>query len=273
MEQERDALGGDKHTVAFEEVHGASIPADISATIYDQQSVEGICAGLERHQGAGRFCVQQHPFHLKILTAGEKLTGAASSVFQHPHRLARDGRRVEVDHIQRLVDVQFPLFPVFIDSPVVVKTVCQVRTLLDLRKEDARTDGMNGSRLHEEQVVRLYWDVVKERDNAPVFYRFSDRGLVHIPIKAVDQLRAGAGTENIPHLRFAPLPLGLGIFVIRMHLDRQILLCVDELYQDRKFSAAACDGQGMSAEYGGMLRKQLRQGAVKGWNGSYAIRM
>ena len=57
---------------------------------------------------------------------------------------------------------------------------------------------------------------------------------VRVPAQAVNQMAVPGRVQNIPHLRFPQLAVlvGLGIDVVRVHLDRQIFPGIDELHQN-----------------------------------------
>ena len=89
--------------------------------------------------------VDDHPVHFKILTAGQQLRGNALPVFQHPKRLLRLCAALQVRHIQRLVDVQLPLFAVLAHTVIIVQAVGQVGVFLNLGHQRTGSDSMDGT--------------------------------------------------------------------------------------------------------------------------------
>ena len=85
----------------------------------------------------------QYPVHFKILAAGQQLRGNALPVFQHPKGLLRLCAALQVRHIQRLVDVQLPLFAVLAHTVIIVQAVGQVGVFLNFGHQCTGSDGMD----------------------------------------------------------------------------------------------------------------------------------
>src|SRR5699024_6433441 len=138
-------------------------------------------------------------------------------------------------HIKRLVHMQFSLFAVFADSAVVVNPVSDVGVLLDLCHQNALADGMDGPRLDKENVAFLYRYLVEYFQKSVFLNALCKLFPADLPFKSMVQEGSLIGIHHIPHLCLAILSLMFQrIRVIRMHLDREIILRVNKLYKNRK---------------------------------------
>ena len=80
-----------------------------------------------------------------------------------------------------------------------------------------------------------------------------------LSLEAVIQKGPRLRIQDIPHLRLSVLPLMLkSIGIIGMHLDRQILLRINELRQDRKiFKSPAAVSEKLLPLFPDILRERL----------------
>ena len=101
------------------------------------------------------FGVDNHTVHFKILAAGQQLRRHALPIFQHTQRLFRLCAAMKICHIQRLVDMQFPLFTVFTDAVIIVQAVGQVGIFLNFCHQRPCPDGMDSAGLDKEQVILM----------------------------------------------------------------------------------------------------------------------
>ena len=138
-------------------------------------------------------------------------------------------------HVQRLRDVQGAGLSVGTEAAVVAHAVGHVAALLHLRHYDAAADGVNGARGDEHRVARL--DVHAAQNLGQRVVRDAARKLVpgNIARKAAVEKGVRLGGEDVPHLRFAVLPLvRAGVGVIGMDLNGEIFRRIDELDEHRK---------------------------------------
>jgi len=142
----------DKDAVSLIEREVAALIGDRAAAVDAEQHPEGDLIRPVVHL-LPPLGVDDHPVHLKILAAGQQLRGNALPVFQHPKGLLRLCAALQVRHIQRLVDVQLPLFAVLAHTVIIVQAVGQVGVFLNLCHQRTRTDGMDCPGLNKEQII------------------------------------------------------------------------------------------------------------------------
>ena len=115
---------------------------------------------------------------------------------------------------------------------VVVDAIGDIGGLLDLGEEDAATDGMDTTGREVEDIAGLDLMVGKDLGDGTVFYALlvfiGGYGLFEAGIEG----GAGGGLDDVPHLGLAHLAMdALGHLVIRVHLDAEVTLGIDELDQ------------------------------------------
>ena len=113
---------------------------------------------------------------------------------------------------------------------VVVDAVGDVAGLLDLSEEDTATDGMDTTGREVEDITGLDLMVGEHLGDSTVFYAFlvliGGYGLLEAGI----EVGAWVGLDDVPHLRLAHLAMdALGHLVVRVHLDAEVTLGIDEL--------------------------------------------
>ena len=121
------------------------------------------------------------------------------------------------------------------DAPIVVDAIRRVGALLNLTDEQPLADGMERAGRNEERIPLLHRHMTYDLKecvvrNAPAKFIFFDR-----MCKTVENLRPRGGIDDVPELRLAVLPLhAQGIVVTRMHLHGEIVVCIDQLDEQRE---------------------------------------
>ena len=169
------------------------------------------------------------------------------------------GQHGVVDGALRQFGVQFAGVAVGIAAVEIVDAVGDVRGLLDFGDERPCADRMHASRGQEEYVARCDLVVGQNVRDRIV----SDAGLVlgrgHLSREARTQVCVLIRRHHVPHfglaLGFVAFP---GQFIVRVHLDREVLPGVDELDQQRKLLAEAFV-VGFAEQCGAVAGDQLRE--------------
>ena len=153
--------------------------------------------------------------------------------------------------------MELPFPAVLIHTVIIIKAVCQIGVLLDFGDQRARPDRVDRPCFNVKYIVLFDGYLLQIFFQLAVFYGAADGFLVRLMVQTVNQTRFGRRVEDIPHLRFSELTVFMrgGVFVIRMNLNGQILLRVDQFDQYRKFSLCAR----MRAQKFRMPLKHLRQ--------------
>ena len=140
-----------------------------------------------------------------------------------------------VRHGQRLLDMQVPFLPVLPHSPVIIDPVSDIGILLDLRDQDILPDGVDGPRLDEEHIPFLHRDFVEHFCQCIVPDPLCELLPADLPLEPVIEKGSRSGFHYIPHLCLSVLAfIFQRISIVRVDLDGQVLLRVDELDEHRK---------------------------------------
>ena len=137
---------------------------------------------------------------------------------------------VEVEGLGGEFGVEFAGLAVHAGAVVVEDAVGDIAGLLDLGEEDATTDGMDTAGGEVEYIAGLDLMVAQDLGDGAVFYAFlvliGGYGLLEAGI----EVGTGVGLDDVPHLRLAHLAMDtLGHLVVRVHLDAEVALGIDEL--------------------------------------------
>ena len=133
--------------------------------------------------------------------------------------------------------MQLARLSIFADTSIIVNAIGCVGILLHLCQKNPLADCVQGARLNKEQIAFFYWNTVDNLHQRSICNPAAELLLADLSPKAIDQLSAFLRIENIPRLRFAKFLLDAArIGVVRMHLNRQVILCIDEFDQDREIS-------------------------------------
>lgn len=257
---QRNAIGGDKNTVTFEEIQHKVFSKQHTAASCTQQSVETVRAGLKICQTAEAFSIQKKPFNLKIPAATQQFRGTATLIAQQAHRLARFGDGREICHFQSFVDMKRPKISFPVTAAIIVKAVSQVAALLDFSEQNTGTDFMNRSCRNKEEVILMNGNMVKTALYRAAADCIANLGGSHGPAEAVNNFRLLPGMQNIPQLRFPGIILmQAGIVIIRMYLNGQFFLRIDQFDENREFRFAAGKLQRMGAQHVRLFREKITE--------------
>ena len=168
--------------------------------------------------------------------------------------------RAQFGDSQCLLDVQGAGLAVRPHSAIVVDPVGDVGILLHLRNDDALADGVQGSCRDEEHIALFHRHRI-EYFGQRVFPDALGKFLFgNFMGKAVVQEGTRLGVQHIPHLGLAVLALVLQrVGVGGMHLNGQIVFCVNELGENGKLLEFPAVGTG-GLRVGGKVIRQC--GAV-----------
>lgn len=125
---------------------------------------------------------------------------------------------------------------------VVEDAVSDIAGLLNLGKTDAATDGMYPTRWQVEDIARMNLVLGKDIDYGSVSHTLGILLRRNLLLEACIQIGTRLAVDDVPHLGLAHLAmLALCHLVIRMHLDAEVGMCVDELDEQRQLVAVlAC---------------------------------
>ena len=144
-------------------------------------------------------------------------------------------RRGAAGHIQRLFNMQCAGLAVRAHAPIVVHTVGHVGVLLHLGNDDALADGVQRTGRDKKAVPFMYRHGVQHVGQGVIFDALRKLLFGYLVVKAVVQVRPRHAVQHIPHLGFAVLVFVFQRVVVgRMHLNRQVLLGINQLCQNRE---------------------------------------
>ena len=131
--------------------------------------------------------------------------------------------------------MQIPLSPILSHPSVVINPVSDIGILLNLRNENIPANGMNRSGLNKKHISLLHRHSMEHFQQSILPDPLGEFLPGYLPLKAVIKVCLLPGLHHIPHLGLAILSLILqGIPVIRMNLNRQIILSVNKFGQNRE---------------------------------------
>ena len=118
---------------------------------------------------------------------------------------------------------------------VVVDAVGDVGGLLDLGKVATAADGVDAAGGQEEDVAGRDGMLRQHIGDAVLLHQADVVVWRNLLLEAGDQFRAGLGADHVPHFRLAVAAVALrGQLVVRMDLDAEVALRIDELDQQRE---------------------------------------
>ena len=147
---------------------------------------------------------------------------------------------MEVEGLRCQVGMQLTRLAIHARTVVVEDTVGDIARLLDLRQEDAATDGMDTACGEVEDIARLDLVVGKNLSDAAVGNTTAIFLQGYLLFETGIEMRPFVGPDNIPHLGLAHLTVQtLRHIVVRMDLDAQVALRIDELHQERQLAVVS----------------------------------
>ena len=143
--------------------------------------------------------------------------------------------RYSVCNRQSFLNVQVALLSILSHSSVIVYPVGHIGILLDLRNQDIRADGVDCTGLNKEYVSFLHRNFIEHVQHRVILDPFREFFLTDLLFKPIIEGGVFSCIYHVPHLCLSILPFIFeSIPVIRMYLNRQVLLCIDELDQNRE---------------------------------------
>ena len=134
-----------------------------------------------------------------------------------------------------LFNVQLPRLAVLADPAVIVYAVGGIGVLLYLGDQYALADSVQRACLDKEHISLVNGNIVCDLEQRIVRYPFGELLFAYLVLEAVQQLCALVAVNDIPHLGLAVLALDpLCVLVVRVYLDREIVLRIDKLYKYRE---------------------------------------
>ena len=122
-----------------------------------------------------------------------------------------------------------------INAIPIVNAVGYIAGLLDLRHHDAGTKGMDTTCGDIKYITLMDDFMIEHRLYGIVFQYTNILHAVHLTIETSHQFCTLIGLHHIPHLSFTVALLTfLSQFIVRMHLNRQPVVGIDNLNQQRK---------------------------------------
>ena len=140
-----------------------------------------------------------------------------------------------IKHIEGFFKVKLSWIAEFVSPVVVIETVSAVAALLYLADEVSCTDSMDSARRDEENISRLCGVEFENVHDGIVSDTLSDFFPAHILLEAHIKACIWLRVNDVPHFSLAAAVFMLhGIFVIGMHLNGKILLCINKFYKERE---------------------------------------
>ena len=131
--------------------------------------------------------------------------------------------------------MQLPWLAVCAPPVIVVHPVGHIAVLLNFGDQCALADGVHRARFNKEYITLVNIHMVEHLWQRVVLNGGFECFLADLLLKAIDQLGAGGCVQYIPHLGLAEFVLHTaGIVVIRVHLNRQVVLGINQLNEHRK---------------------------------------
>ena len=120
---------------------------------------------------------------------------------------------------------------------VIVDAISDVRSLLNLRQIASAPDGMDAAGGQEKDVAGRHFVLRQDLRDAVLRHQADILVRGEGGLQAGNQLCSGCRVQHIPHLRLAAAAvMPEGKRIVRMHLDAEVALRVDELDEQRKLA-------------------------------------
>ena len=156
-------------------------------------------------------------------------------------KLRRDRALVEVNHLERLLNVERPQLAGGVDAVPIEQTEGRVARLLDFRDHQSRAQGVDGPGRDEHTVARLRFEGVQTLFHAASGNGRRQPGPSDAWLQSCVDLTPRIGVQYDPRFGLAQIrrlePRRL--LIIRMDLDLQRAVAIEELQQQRKPRAAS----------------------------------
>ena len=220
-----------EEAVSFAVGYRLALAADLAFAVQDQNAQEGFSRNSSLH-AVCESSVQVQFVDCKVVAVRHMRVLAAAL-----------NDRNAAGHRQSLLDVQVALLAVLADAAVIVHAIGYIGVLLDLGDQDPLADRVKGAGLDEQDVALFHGDSVEHLKQCVLLDSLSEFFPCDLLFETIIQEGAFLSVENVPHLCFAILAFVLKReSVARVDLDRQVVLRVDELGQNREFPESAAMG-------------------------------
>ena len=220
-----------KETVPLAIGHRFAFAADHALTVQDQDTQERGLTHCPLHP-VGEHSVQIQLVDSEVITV--RHMRILASALQNRHTAC---------HSQSLFDMEISFFTVLTDSAVIIDAVSDIGVLLDLGNKDSFADRMKRSGLDKENIALLDRHCIEHLEERILLDPPGKFLAGNLLLESVIEESSLLRVENIPHLCFAVLALVLQCkTVARMDLDRQVVLRVNELGQDRELAESPAVG-------------------------------
>ena len=208
-EEQRVASGFDAQLAVAMKAH-----ADDEAVVFEEVAVEGT-GNLSDTNGEERG-VNDEVGLVQTIAIGGAIVGFD----------------MVVEGLGSQLGMEFTGLAIHARTVVVVDAIGDIAGLLDLRQEDASTDGMNTTGREVEDIARGNLMTRQHLGDGMVLYAFLIFFGGHLPTETRIEIATGLSIEDVPHLALAHLSMdSLCHLVVGMHLDAEVFLGIDELHQ------------------------------------------
>ena len=137
-----------------------------------------------------------------------------------------------VEGLGSQLGMEFTRLAIHARTVIVVDAIGDIAGLLDLRQEDASTDGMNTTGREVEDIARGDLMTCQHLGDGMVLYAFLIFFGGHLPTETGIEIATRLSIEDVPHLALAHLSMdSLCHLVVGMYLDAEVFLGIDELHQ------------------------------------------
>ena len=131
--------------------------------------------------------------------------------------------------------MKLPKIAIFVTPVIIIQTICAVGILLYLTDEYSGTYCMDSSCLDKYYITFLDLNFIKNLSDCIIGNSVTYLFLGCLSLKSAIQACSGLAVKYIPYFIFTILTLNLKcIFIIRVNLYGQRLLCIYKLYKNRE---------------------------------------
>ena len=208
-EEQRVASGFDAQLAVAMKAH-----ADDEAVVFEEVAVEGT-GNLSDADGEERR-VDDKVSLVQTIAIGGAIVGFD----------------MVVEGLGSQLGMEFTGLAIHARTVIVVDAIGDIAGLLDLRQEDACTDGMNTTGREVEDIAGGNLMTCQHLGDGMVLYAFLIFFGGHLATETGIEIATGLSIEDVPHLALAHLTMdSLCHLVVGMHLDAEVFLGIDELNQ------------------------------------------
>ena len=138
----------------------------------------------------------------------------------------------QLSHLKSLFYMQLTKIAILIPASIVVYAVGGICILLDLYHHNASTYGMKSTRRYIKAITLMYLHHIADLHKSIILYALTEFLLAYLAFKSIHQGSPRLAFSNVPELILRRLISVLASEKsIRVHLERQILICIQNLDQ------------------------------------------